>query len=388
MRICYVNPAILLRRPIAQILQMIAKEHEVALLIPKHLGKPLDNSLHYSDLPPNVKVFTYSVIQPTFLPYEWPIPVTPMLFIHLVRVYLRYDIIHMWAHFYLVNFFCAVLGLFFKNKLILTMDTVAGYSFSAGKKYDVLFRLYYKLFGWVIFGSPARITLYGKSLIPYAKQAGIATNKVRVITTGIHVSSKRIGDPVAIRKEFKLKDEKILLFVGLLVPRKGVDILLKIMCKLTIRDFKLFVIGDGPNRRRYEELAKELGLDDRVIFTGFRKDVFNFYSVSHLFVFPSRGEGLPGVIMESMVTGLPVVASKIPCIPELVKDGKSGYLCPNDDIECFKQRIEKLLKDENLRKKFSEEGFKIIQNFDWKKVIIKYRNLYKEIINASQKRTY
>ncbi len=377
------NPALLLRRPIAQIIERVSKEHEVGLLIPKPLGKPLDNSLHYSKLPEGVKLYTYSIIQPPG-PYEWPIPVTPMFFIQLLRVFWRYDIVHMWAHFYLANLFAAIFALFFRTKLILTMDSIAGYSFTAGKKYDIAFKVYYRVLGWLIFGAPAKITLYGKSLIPFAKQAGVNIKRVKVITTGIDIASKKKGDASIVKREFKLRNEKVLLFVGLLVPRKGVDTLIKTIHKLSYKNIKVFIVGDGPKRQEYEQMVNKLGLKDKFIFTGFRKDVFNFYAAADIFFFPSRGEGLPGVVMESMVSKLPVVSSDIPCIPDLVKDGKSGYLCNPEDVECFRKRLEKLLKDDKLRKRFAEEGFKIIKGFDWSRVIKHYTELYNELIQETE----
>jgi glycosyltransferase involved in cell wall biosynthesis len=379
MKICYMNPALLLRRPIAEIIERVSKEHEVGLLIPKPLGKPLDNSLHYSKLPKGVKLYTYSIIQPPG-PYEWPIPITPMFFVQLFRVFWKYDIVHMWAQFYFSNIFAALFAVFFRTKLILTMDTIAGYSFSAGKAYDRAFRWYYRVFGWLIFGAPSSITLYGESLIPFAKKAGINLKKVRVISTGIDMSKQKRGDAEVVRKEFGLKDEKIILYGGLLVPRKGIETLLRTVAKIKGENIKVFLVGDGPNRKEYEDITKKLRIKDKVIFTGFRKDIFNFYAVANVFLFPSQGEGLPGVVMESEVFKLPVVTSNIPCIPDLVEDGKSGFLCEMEDVECFRARTLSLLNDPELHKRIREEAYEKIKGFEWSNVIGKYYGLYNEVL--------
>ncbi len=376
MRICYINPALLLRRPIAEIITRTAKTNEVGLLIPKPLFKSRDDSLHYSKLPPGVRIYTYSVIQPGGA-YEWPIPVTPIFFVQLFRVFWRYDVVHMWAQFYLANFFACIFGLLFKTKLILTMDTIAGYSFSAGERYDKLFRLYYRIFGWLIFGAPEKITLYGRSLMPFARMAGIKMAKVDVIPTGIDV--KKPGDGSAIRREFGIKDEKVVLYVGLLVPRKGVETLIEVIAKLKGENIKVLLVGDGPMRKEYEVIAKKKGITSKLIFTGFRKDVFDFYAAADVFFFPSRGEGLPGVLMEAMCCGLSVVTSNIPCIPDLVEDGKNGFLCKLDDNECLGARLKQLLDNPELRKKVGAAGVEKIKEFSWEQVIGKYTDMYKTL---------
>ncbi len=374
------NPALLLRRPISEIISEMSTEAEVGLLIPKPLGKQRDNSLHYSKLPKGVKIYTYSVVQPPGS-YEWPIPVTPMFLIQLIRVFWGYDIIHMWAHFYISNLIAALFGFLFNTKLILTMDTIAGYSFSAGKSYDKAFRWYYKLFGWLIFGAPKVITLYGKSLVQYSIKAGINQKKVMVIPTGISMSKKKMGQRATVRKEFHLKNEFIILYGGLLVPRKGIDTILKTVALLKQEQLILFIVGDGPNRAEYEALANQLGIGKKVIFTGFRRDIFNFFAAADVFFFPSRGEGLPGVVMESQVFKLPVVTSDIPCIPDLIEDGVSGFLCSPEDIGCFKKRILELIKNHKLRVKLREAAYEHIKQFDWSKVIGHYKKLYSEMVS-------
>ncbi len=369
------NPALLLRRPIAEIIGQVSKDNEVGLLIPKKIGKPLDNSLHYSKLPNNVKVYTYSIIQPPG-PYEWPIPITPMFFIQLMRVLWKYDILHMWAQFYLSNLIVALFSFFSTNKLILTMDTIAGYSFSAGKTYDNFFQWYYRLFGWVIFGAPSAITLYGKSLIPFSKKAGVPQSKLFVISTGINMAKKKMGDRKKIRKEFKLKDEFIIMYGGILVPRKGIDTFLKTVAKLKNENIKVILVGDGPNRREYEKLSKKLKIEDKVIFTGFRKDIIDFYACADVFLFPSRGEGLPGVVMESQVFKVPVVTSNIPCIPDLIKDGESGFLCDMEDVNCFSKKVLELIRSHDKRVNIRDAAYKKIMLLDWSNVIGKYLDLY------------
>jgi glycosyltransferase involved in cell wall biosynthesis len=96
-------------------------------------------------------------------------------------------------------------------------------------------------------------------------------------------------------------------------------------------------------------------------------------------VLPAEGEGLPGVVMEAMSYGVPCVASNIPCIPDLIDDGKSGYLCDKDNPEEFAARIKEILKSNEKWEILSKEALKKIKTFEWKEVINKYKKMYAEI---------
>jgi glycosyltransferase involved in cell wall biosynthesis len=239
------------------------------------------------------------------------------------------------------------------------------------------------MFGWLLFGTPNIITLYGKSLVPYALKAGIPEKKIRVISTGIKpkkINQKEKQKNMAdVRREANIKPStKIVLFVGLLIPRKGIDKIIRMAEKLRKEDVVFLLAGDGPKRKEYEQMVKELKLENKIIFLGWRTDTPRLYQASDMLVLPAEGEGLPGVVMEAMSYGVPCVASNIPCIPDLIENGKSGYLCNKDDYEEFAARIKQLVKDTNKRKRMGEEALKKIKLFDWQKVISKYEELYCE----------
>nr|MCK4930355.1 glycosyltransferase [Nanoarchaeota archaeon] len=241
-RICYVNPPVLLKRPISELIYKLThKGYKTSLLIPKKLFKKRDSSLHHSKLVEKSKIYTYSIINPPFVSSEQPLPVTPAFCINTFKVLKNNDIIHMWVPYYLTSLKIILMKkLFFpEKKLILTMDTVPGYSFSMGTFWDLVFRVYNKLFNWVLFGTPDIITLYGKSMVEYAVKAGVPKQKIRVIPTGIDHGkyAHKTKSNTNIRTELKIKPKTtIILFVGLLIPRKGVDTLIKIVNKLRNKD--------------------------------------------------------------------------------------------------------------------------------------------------------
>ncbi|KKM83595.1 hypothetical protein LCGC14_1307850, partial [marine sediment metagenome] len=227
------------------------------------------------------------------------------------------------------------------------------------------------------FSSIDKIILYGASMIKPALKAGIPKDKMKIIPTGINPYIKKKDKDI--RVEFNIhKDEKIILFAGLLVnDRKGVDIIIKTIHQLRECKIKLIVLGDGGKKKAYENLVKKYGLENKVIFTGFRRDIHNFYHEADLFFLPSRGEGLAGVIMESMLYKVPVITSDIIGTKDLIRDNVNGFLCKTENIMSYKEKILILLYNKELRKRFTEYSYKkIITNFNWDVIIDKYTELY------------
>lgn len=389
-RICYINPPVLLKRPISEIMSKLDRErYEASLLIPKKLFKPIDSSLHHSKLALTNKsrIYTYSVINPPFISAEQPLPVTPMFLVNTIKAMKKNDIIHMWVPYYITSLKIIWLKKIFfpKKKLILTMDTVPGYSFSMGKFLDGVFKIYNKLFGWLIFKTPDIITLYGESLVPYAIKAGIPREKIRVLSTGINIKKENFKDKDKnnkdVRKEFNIKKEdKIVLYAGLLVPRKGIDKIIMIANKLRKENVVFLLAGDGPKRKEYERKVEDLKLTKKILFLGWRKDMHRLYQAADMFLLPAEGEGLPGVVMEAMSYGVPCIASNIPCIPDLIDNGKSGYLCDKDNIDEFVDRIKELLKNNVKTRRISTESVNKINSFSWEKVIPRYKKLYADLM--------
>jgi len=383
-KICFVNPTVILKRPVAQLINRLKKDYEVALLIPHKAGKKLDDSMHYSKLK-GVKIFTYPTKNLSNIPQEWPVPTDKAFKKHLEHIFTHYDIIHMWTHFYLTNF-----RIFWKKslrkdkkpKLILTMDTLPGYSFSAGKKLDSSFKIYTNTTGWLVFGAPDKITLYGRPLLKFAKKSRINMKKVRVLSTGIDTKNIKGQN---IRKKLGVKDdETMILFVGLMLyERKGIDTIIKTIKKLEKEKVKVFLAGGGPELGKAKAIVKKLKLEKKIKFLGFRKDVDDLYESADIFFFPSRGEGLAGAIMESMAHGLPVVSTNIPCTTDLVEDGKTGYLCGTESVDCFAQRLKGLINNKKLREQMGKAAKEKIKDFDWEIVVKKYEAMYEKLLKSS-----
>ena len=175
-----------------------------------------------------------------------------------------------------------------------------------------------------------------------------------------------------------------LLYVGRLAAAKGMPILLKSMAalKLSRPEIHLTVVGDGEDRAELEKRTQTLGLGDHVDFVGYQTPdaVREYLQASDIFVMSSFAEGVPVVLMEAMMSGLPVVATQIAGVSELVEDGVNGFLVPPSDVGSLTQKIRVLLADESLRKRLGDRGQqKVSQEFN---ICHEAKKLYQLIVSS------
>jgi len=150
-----------------------------------------------------------------------------------------------------------------------------------------------------------------------------------------------------IRGELGLPDEPVIIFVGRLIYKKGVDILLEAF-KHIVGDIpcQLVIAGDGPERGKLEQQAMQLGVRDRVQFVGFQqpKELPRWYCAADLFVLPSRTEPWGVVVMEALASGLPVVVTRlVGCYPDVINDGQVGRVIPPEDSSSLAEAIKHFL---------------------------------------------
>jgi glycosyltransferase involved in cell wall biosynthesis len=143
-----------------------------------------------------------------------------------------------------------------------------------------------------------------------------------------------------------------LLIVGRVVYQKGIDLLLEALAGIAQMEWDLSIAGDGPQRESLEETAHSLGINNRIKFLGWQSKsaLVECYRRANLFVYPSRHEGMPNVVLEAMASGLPVIASEIAGNEELVLPGETGLLVPPENIEDLRAAIRELILDHQRRK--------------------------------------
>lgn len=172
-----------------------------------------------------------------------------------------------------------------------------------------------------------------------------------------------------------------LLFVGRVVRQKGLDVLFEALASLPpalLAGVTLRIVGDGPARPDLEAQAQRLGLSERIRFLGWlgRDELPAAYRSADAFVFPSRDEGMPNVVLEAMAAGLPVVATRIAGNRDLVVDGETGLMLDTDDVPALAAAIARLAGDAPLCRRLGEGGRRrVVDHFSWRAVASAYRDL-------------
>ncbi|MCH5337564.1 MAG: glycosyltransferase family 4 protein [Acetatifactor sp.] len=159
--------------------------------------------------------------------------------------------------------------------------------------------------------------------------------------------------------------ENWLITVGRLIHRKGMDFLAEVARRVLPDNpnWKWLVVGDGEEQTFLEEFIEKNRLEDQLILTGRTEDVFAYLKKAKIYVMTSRIEGLPMCLLEAKAFQLPSVSFDIPTGPnEIIEDDVNGYLIKAFDCEDMAQKLNMLMKNDNLRKQFSEQA----QNNMWK----------------------
>lgn len=143
---------------------------------------------------------------------------------------------------------------------------------------------------------------------------------------------------------------------------------------------RLLIAGDGPLRRDLERLRDELGLGDKVRFLGFRDGIWGTFKALDVFVVSSRGEGLGVSLVEAMACGLPVVATRVGGIPEVVLDGETGILVPPGDPRALGEALVRLASDRKLREEMGRGARELARDFDVGRMVRGTEAVYREVI--------
>lgn len=193
---------------------------------------------------------------------------------------------------------------------------------------------------------------------------GINEEKVHVVPNGVDTKKFKPAGKAHARNLLNLpQDKNIVLFVGALRKIKGVDYLIEAAENFVDSNTHLFMVGrDDGLRKNLEKRAHELKIADYIKFTGpvNHDDIPLWISASDILVLPSLSEGRPNVVLEALACEVPVVATNVGGIPELMVDGETGYLVPAKSPRELSRKINKLLEDKNRRENMGKLGRKSI----------------------------
>jgi len=206
------------------------------------------------------------------------------------------------------------------------------------------------------------------------------SNKTITVNPGVDIQK--------FKPDYSLKPVNRILFVGNLIKSedyKGLGYLLesiKIIRK-NIPDIKLIVVGEGDYREHYENLSKELGIEENIEFRGKlnREEIVKEYQNTNVLVLPSLMESFGMVLIEAMACKKPVIGTKVGGIPYVIDNNKNGLLVPPKDSKELARVITHILKNKKLAKKMGESGYnKVKEKFNWEIQAEKTINLYKEVL--------
>lgn len=195
--------------------------------------------------------------------------------------------------------------------------------------------------------------------------------EICVVPSGINLDQHKKVLPEkersAMRNELGIRDnEKVLINLGRLGDEKNLEELLYFFADVVAEheDVKFLIVGDGPARKRLKHIAKNLNIEDRVIFTGMVEpaDVQKYYKLGDIFVSASTSETQGLTYVEAAANGLPLVCRSDLCLKEILKPGENGYeyTCKSD----FLQKIDVFLDDDTLRKKAGKRSKEVADRFD------------------------
>jgi N-acetyl-alpha-D-glucosaminyl L-malate synthase BshA len=146
---------------------------------------------------------------------------------------------------------------------------------------------------------------------------------------------------------------------------------------------RLMLVGDGPDRISVERLVKRLGLEEHVMLTGFRSDVANLLNCSDVVVLSSETESAPLTLLEGMSSGLPVIATRVGGIPEIVDDGVNGFLVQSKNPEAIAERILDLNADPELRSRLGDAArARVLERYTAEKVVGQYTEIYESVTDC------
>jgi len=214
----------------------------------------------------------------------------------------------------------------------------------------------------------------------------VPAGSIRVVRNGVDTSGARraAGDRAAARAELGVPDGAVLVgTVGRLSREKNLDLFVDLAVALARESSsaRFAVVGDGPRRDALARSIREAGLAERVALTGPRSDVPRLLAAMDVFVMTSDTEGLPNAVLEAMAAGLPVVATRVGGVRELVSDGISGHLVPPGQIVPLLTAVRALALDPGLRERHGGAGRERIESeFGVARMVESTAGVYEEVL--------
>ena len=217
------------------------------------------------------------------------------------------------------------------------------------------------------------------------EQIGLNCNSINVIYNGIDVVRFKNSniDHYRIKRDIGIPEDAVVIgTIGRLVDQKDLPTFLNIAKRILLNseNYYFLVVGDGHLRSDLKHMAKDMSIDNRVKFLGIRNDIENIYKILDIFLLTSKWEGMSNVLLEAMANRIPVFATNVEGVRQIITDGKDGFIFNIGDVEGFASKI--LSLDKSKANIIGNNGYKkVSENFTIKNMVRQYEKLYLKICN-------
>ncbi len=287
----------------------------------------------------------------------------------------KVDILH--SHLLDANFYGSIASLFTKTPHVATEHGNIHY-LNLNKK--VVFKyLFINKFSEKIVAVSNFTAQKLKKIIKNGKKISVIYNGIDLTPFNRKESREKILQKIGINK----KDAVIAICVANYYAIKGHRFLIDAFYSIKNKIPNLYILcfGKGDLMEKLIKKVKDLKIEDRFLIMGFRDNIYKILMASDIFVLPSLSEAFPISILEAMGAGLPVIATEVGGIPEIIENGKSGFIIRPKDVDELADKIFILAKDKNLRENMGQYSKNLVQKkFDIKLMISSYQNIYKSLV--------
>ncbi|MHB9129425.1 MAG: glycosyltransferase family 4 protein, partial [Candidatus Humimicrobiaceae bacterium] len=303
-------------------------------------------------------------------------PIIPSLFFELLKI-TKNSIIHLHVA---QSFTPEIVSLISKIKNI---PYVAHIHIDVGPsgKLGFLLPLYKKVLLKKVLNSSSKIVVPSGDYVDLvSKKYEISNNKIYKVPNGVDLNNFK-------SLPFKLNDPIRLLYVGRLSKQKNIPLLIrtfKIVTEKINRNIELDIVGDGEEKGKIITLIKAENLENKVNLRGELRGerLYEIYSNSDIFILTSDYESFGMVLIEAMASGLPIIASNIPALRNVVENDKTGLLVKLEP-EDFAKAIEKLINNPQLKEKLIKNGLEEVKRYNWDEITKKFEDIYEEVLNEN-----
>ena len=221
---------------------------------------------------------------------------------------------------------------------------------------------------------------------------GLDSKKITLIPNGIDLQSFQPGDPMEAKRSLGLQDDQhIMLSIGSLNKTKNHALLINTFAEIASskKSWHLYIIGEGEEQQSLEKQIIDLQLEQKVTLLGLlnHNSISKWLKAADIFVLPSQNEGTPNALLEAMACGLPVIASKVGGIPDLIHDNTEGLLFESGSKDDLKEKLNRLIQDKQLQKMLAKNAQKKIStHYDsWENQAKKLLALYEQLLSSRKK---